>query len=675
MQKINVIFVFMAAMLFGQRDTLKINSDWEFKIEKNAVVIPQMLGFTKLTQAEKVTVPHTWNVKDATQGHYGFAWYQRKFNIPASSKQKTTKLVLGAVNHTSYYYLNGTKIAEHIGDGFNKIEIDLTKFLQYGQENILTVLVNNDYGKNKIPYSNSFDWANDGGIIREVYLVSYDAKGADRLFVKPVLNPDNRSGKLHLETSFAQMQKDLKFEISVSEVNQPTKKTIFKKTVSPSWKGNMAQTDIDLTQINPWHFDFPNLYKVSVKVLQNRKAVDEITTVTGFRTIGIKDGKFYLNGEAVKLMGIEWTAGSNPDIGFAESKQDILGNVKRMKDVNSIYTRIHFQQDDYFYELCDRLGILIQAEIPLWGPETPANAEMDGLAKKQLDTMIKNLYNHPSVFSWGVGNELQGTNPEMKSLIAGWLDYARKLDPSRHVTYVSNTIAKNFKGDKGFTPDAGGLGDYINMNEYGTSWWTISEGQLSSYLDKVHNTYPDKTFFISEFGLCEPNFKGGDERRIKDLIYHMAVYESKEYISGAIYFDLTDYRTHYPGTSVEGRYRQRIHGVYDFYGNPKPSAKVLRELSSPVEVLYLNKASAGKLKATVMGSVGLPQYIVRGFKIRLSKTETDYLNAKTYDIPEVKPGEKVEVEIDDLYNGEGIITVTRPDGSVVSQKNFNEPKD
>jgi len=74
-----------------------------------------------------------------------------------------------------------------------------------------------------------------------------------------------------------------------------------------------------------------------------------------------------LNGERIKLMGVEWTAGSIPDYGFAEADSVILSQCKLMKDVNAIFTRQHFQQDDLFFDLCDRNGIIIQQEVPLWG--------------------------------------------------------------------------------------------------------------------------------------------------------------------------------------------------------------------------------------------------------------------------------------------------------------------
>ncbi|QNE41966.1 beta-galactosidase (plasmid) [Hymenobacter sp. NBH84] len=673
-----LLIALCAAPAFAQRDTIALNSGWQFAVDKKAEGRQGQWYARPLAQARAVQLPHTWNVEPNNQRHYGWGWYQKNLAAPASWKSKSVVLEFGAVNHTAYVYLNGEQVGENIGDGFDKFYVDLTGKLKAGQQNTLTVAVNNDYGRNKVPYGSSFDWPNDGGIIRPVALIVTGRPAVRYLHAAPKLDVRTGSGTLEVRLGLAEAAaRNLSFAVTITEENQATKKVILKKTGKAIWKKGEAVLSYSLPQVKPWHFDFPNLYRIDVAVLSGRKAVDKISANTGFREVKFEGGKTYLNGERMKLMGVEWTAGSNPDYGFAEPAAEIRRQGKLMKDVNAIFTRQHFQQSDVFYDFCDRNGILVQQEVPLWGPETPSNDTIRTIAMRQLETMVRNMYNYPSIFSWGAGNELRGRNAHMKQMITDLVARARELDPSRHVAYVSNTLTQGFYNKPNFTPDAGSLGDYLMMNEYGGSWWAIPVGQIHSYLDSVHLSYPDKPLFISEFGLVEPNFRGGDERRIQDLVYHMAIYESKPYIEGAIYFDLTDYRTHYPGTSEKNKYRRRVHGIYDMYGKPKPSMQVLREMSSPLEVQQLRQqGKKGKASLLIFGSVGLPQHLVKGYKVYLSSKTDNWQGAKAYELPDIKPGQKLDFEIDDEFDGAGIITVVRPTGYVASQKSFyaNSPE-
>ncbi len=152
------IAFFVSIKASAQRDTVSLNADWEFVIDKKAEGITSKWNEQVLPDSRTVTLPHTWNIEEENQNHYGWGWYQKKINIPANWKNKNVLLQFGAINHTSEIYINGKQVAENVGDGFNKLFVSLSGKVNYGKENIITVACNNDYGKNKVPYGSSFDW-------------------------------------------------------------------------------------------------------------------------------------------------------------------------------------------------------------------------------------------------------------------------------------------------------------------------------------------------------------------------------------------------------------------------------------------------------------------------------------------------------------------------------------
>jgi len=245
-------------------------------------------------------------------------------------------------------------------------------------------------------------------------------------------------------------------------------------------------------------------------------------------------------------------------------------------------------------------------------------------------------------------------------------DHARSLDGGRLINYVSNSIYVNP------ALDAAGVGDVIMFNEYFGTWTPLPPPTLPLYLSLIHAAYPNKPMIVAEYGLCEPFHKGGDPRRIKDMREHTAHFADKPYVAGAIYFSLNDYRTQM-GEEGQGRYRRRVHGVTDLYGEPKPSYQALRELASPIEVVVDHKAENGAFDMTVRAKDTLPSYAVVGYKLAFSGRENKELNSLSDlvgPLPDLQPGQEVGISFDG-HEDRPAIHVYNPEGYLVYSKNLD----
>ena len=342
----------------------------------------------------------------------------------------------------------------------------------------------------------------------------------------------------------------------------------------------------------------------------------QFTLTFGVRKFEAKGNGLYLNGERVKLMGVERMAGSNPEFGMTEPSQWITHDHDDMKHLNCIFTRVHWPQDKRVLDYCDRHGILMQSEIPAWGYDTFAgmgaepNADVFQNALEQLREMIARDRNHPSIVVWGLCNEIGGQNPPAYQFAKHMLEEAKRLDPNRLCSYASNSL------DETPERDVAGLMDFIETNEYFGSWAPGTPAQVAKHLDKLHAAFPGKPVVISEYGYCActNDRPEGDEHRIEILRSHDAVFRSKDFVAGAIFFCYNDYRTHV-GYSGVGALKQNVHGVVNLCGAQKASYDVLQRESSPVESLTVeNHLNAFQLGLKTRHD--LPMYKLRGYKLR-----------------------------------------------------------
>jgi beta-glucuronidase len=398
-----------------------------------------------------------------------------------------------------------------------------------------------------------------------------------------------------------------------------------------------------LHQARLWHFDRPNLYCLTAE-LSNGHSLD---TTFGIRKIEIRGIAFYLNGEKVRLMGVERMAGSNPEYGMAEPLDWIAHDHAGMKELNCVYTRVHWPQDRAVLDWCDRHGMLIQTEVPTWGPDTfrgmtgEPSADIMNNGLEQLREMIARDRNHPCIFSWGVCNEIGGQNPPAYAFAKRMYQESKKLDPKRLVSYASHSLFT--------TPekDVAGAMDYVMCNEYVGSWTRGTVDDLARYLDEIHRAFPGKPLVISEYGYCActADRPEGDSARVAVLLDHDKVFRQRDFVAGQIFFCYNDYRTHVGDRGV-GALQQRVHGVVDVYGARKPSYEVLRVESSPLESFHVS-GKAGELTVQFTTRTAAPAYALRGYTLRAVVYGSGDIPVERIEtrLPELEPGDQTSVTV------------------------------
>jgi beta-glucuronidase len=635
----------------GCDECVSLNGPWLFRLD------PHNAGESEdwprpdcaLTGWRTVTVPHTWQIEPENTEFRGVAWYRRDFDAPPLWDDCAVRVEFEAVFHTAVVWLNGSQVGGHAGKGYTAFVLDLGPYLRPGAANTLVVRVDNSFNESMLPRGRSSDWAHDGGIYRPVQLLVTPRTFVEhtRVDAEPVLASDRASIEVSADvrnSSAAAFEGDIAFRV----VGDATGSTVFSSPVTPLRLApgerrtiNFPVADIEGPQL--WHFDHPNLYRLIVELSNGHSR----ETVFGIRRIETRPDGFVLNGEPVRLMGVERMAGSNPEFGMAEPSEWIAHDLADMKELDCVYSRVHWPQDRRVLDWCDRHGILIQTEVPAWGAATFAGMGPDPTPEimnnglEQLREMIERDRNHPCIFSWGVCNEIDGQNPPAYAFAKKMYEEAKRLDPRRLVSYASNSLQQSPE------KDVAGLMDYVMWNEYYESWSSGTPTDMAGHLDGIHRAFPGKPIVISEYGYCActADRPEGDAKRIDVLREHDRQFRERPFVGGLIFFDYNDYRTHI-GDRGTGALRQRVHGVVDLFGARKPSSEVLRDESSPVESLRVaGKPAALRVDVTARGSV--PSYHLRGYSVRgiaygFGQTPVEQLTVRLQDLA---PAESAHAEL------------------------------
>lgn len=612
-----------------------------------------------------VEVPHTYNTMEGLEDYAGEAVYSRELPVTTDMRGRAVRICFGGVYHDATVRVNGQLVGEHIGKGYTPFSFDITKALHFdGRQNTVEVRCSNAYTERSLPYMRSFDWSNDGGIYRPVRLHVSGHQTLRYVHVTPTVQLADSTGTARFDIRLYDGQtKRIKAELTIT--NRQTGRQVYATTQTLKQREGVFTLQVPMGRVDLWHFDHPNLYDFRMRLLDGKVVCDEKHDHFGFREFKIAGNRFALNGEPMRLPGIENMPGSNPRYGMAETVAFMDSTVRMMKHINCNITRFHWVQDEAMLSLMDSLGILAQEELSWWQkPYKELTPELRQIAMETIEEMIEAHYNHPCLYAWGISNEVKSNWGDLKLLG----DHARKLDQTRIIDALCNFMNRNLQKDPSLVLDL------PTWNEYVGTWNGKVREELPGQLQRIDSVLAGRPLFITEHGLCEPAYSGGDQRRIDEMIYHIKEWQRADFICGYIYFCLQDYRTQ-AGEEGLGKWRIRRHGVTHVDLTPKASYHVLRQIASPIEITKVKPARAKKNEDSLAGQYevdaadrgcsvtltvkqSIPSYILRGYTLQY----TDYDGKPhTINLPDMQPGQSYKFVLENM-NRTFAFSVLRPGG-------------
>ncbi len=606
----------------GVATRVDLDRDWSFKTDPESAGERAGWVLTTPPGAETVDVPHTWN-RGAHRDYLGVAWYFQSFSLPKLPPRASVFLNFGATFYKARVWVNGVEIGAHEG-GYHAWALDITSKLE--PVNRIAVAIDNRPGMLTIPGFGArgspdawYDWWSYGGIVRHVWL---DVHGPVRIahqFIRSKLD----GTKAVVTTRVSMISRDASAATLRASVVAPSGAVVatHQQSLKLAARDNEASFTVNLSEIQRWDLDHPNLYRMDLAVIdKDGNVIETARDSFGLRELEIRDRKLLLNGKSVRLTGMTRHADS-PWEGFAETRGTVLHDWEDMKSLNMTLTRpVHYAPDPAALEFADKRGILLIPEIPIWQASEAqlSSPEYLALAKLQMRELIEQAGNHPSVFAWSVLNESAAGSTGGIKFFRAMRDYIKSLDPERPVTLADDNLPKLNRADESAANDA----DFLMMNQYFGAWHG-PRAALGPALDKVNALFPTKMVIISELGfpgIFAANPIEADKMRVSILREQLPELAKRDWIAGAILWCYQDYKSRrYNWPGQEEGYLE--HGLVDPDRQRKPSYFAWQELNYPARAeLSWSRRDGGipaafSIIVTPNGSTSLPSLPLDGYKI------------------------------------------------------------
>jgi beta-galactosidase len=516
-----------AAALVDPRLREPLNTGWSF--HKGSLDPAQATASTPpdTIQWQQISLPHTWNAQDGQDGggNYfrGDGWYRRTVsikpemlappapNVPGGRIQTRPRKVFlkfEGANRRADVYLNGQLVGSHAG-GTQAFIVDITPAAKIG-DNLLAVRVDNKADPDSPPLQADFTFF--GGIYRGVELISTNTLhiamndyGSPGVYLT---TPEINEANAHV-VARTLVQNDTDRPRSANVFFR-----IFDHTNTVVATGNQRVTipanrtepvSLEATVHTPhlWNGrQDPYLYTARISVVDNEDPlqagiVDAVAQPLGLRTYSVDPERgFILNGRPYPLYGVNRHQ-DRKDKGWAISKEDHDQDMALIKEMGCTSIRLaHYQHAEYFYQLCDKEGMVVWAEIPVVDRLGSSQAFTDN-AKQQYIELIRQNYNHPSIAFWSAGNEVDESggnfNRQGPANVYNWFREMHKLGKQEDPTRLTAAAYR-----ERFFPPAD-VTDVFGLNIY-LGWYNNTFQEVEDYLQKHSANGARGKFAITEYG-------------------------------------------------------------------------------------------------------------------------------------------------------------------------------
>lgn len=497
------------------RKVTNINDNWEFEINGNI---------------SSVDLPHCWNSADGLKKDYirTKCRYSRKIQF----ESERAFLFIEGANSVCTVEVEGKVLCTHKG-GYGAFAVDVSGY----NDKVVDIFVDNSDFPDVYPSTADFTFW--GGLYRNVSLVETDnthfsfrdfsSKG---VYATPKC--ENGKWSVDIKALIDNPVGKVKFSLFDNENN----------IVSSAEEKAENEINTSLAVDNPilWNgIVNPYLYTLKAEIIGK----DSLDIKIGFRTYYIDSEKgFFLNGRQIKLKGVsrhQDREGMGNGITEKEHKEDL----ELISELGANSVRLaHYQQNDYFYSLCDEMGMLVWAESPII---SSFSAEKQENAKSQLTELVKQNYNHTSIFCWGIQNEISQNRKGAvdKALVPCMRELntlVKSLDSTRYSTCAQLSILdENSPLNK--------ITDIEGYNLY-YGWYDFSFPFLERWLNDFHKDFPKTRLCLSEYGaeglvdLHSANPVQGDYSEEYQCIFHenyIKAINSRDWLWGSYVWNMFDF--------------------------------------------------------------------------------------------------------------------------------------